>query len=151
MTNVDNLDEIFDWSGMKVWFIKKIVSRKIKSALDTQGIGRHTPEDRLRLITADLRAVSNYLGNKAFFLGDTPTEIDCTVFGIMAQCVYCARGSPFEKMINGNFIDLYLFVRNGKDKIKITDEFPNIKNYCTRMKEKYYSDWDNLLATSVKK
>lgn len=111
--NVENLGEIFEWSGIKLWLVKKVVSRKVKSALDTQGIGRHSPDDRLHLLTEDLRAVSNYLGNKPYFLGDIPTEIDCTIFGVMAQCVYCARGSPYEKMVIGNF-GLILFLQTVK-------------------------------------
>lgn len=78
-----------------------VVPRKVKNALYTQGIGRHTPEERFNLLIEDLRAVSIYLRDKPFFLGNVPTEIDCAVFGVMAQFVYCAPGSPYEKVING--------------------------------------------------
>lgn len=106
ITGLDQLDQILDMSGVKFWFIKKLISRRVKSALDTQGIGRHSPQDRLHLLTEDLRAVSIYLGDNPYFLGEEPTEIDCTIFGVMSQFVYCSPGSPFEKIINGEIFAL---------------------------------------------
>lgn len=101
ITALDQIDQIMDMSGIYYWFIKKVVSRQVKTALTNQGILRHTPEERLSLLTDDLKAVSTYLGENSFFLGEQPTEIDCAVFGVMAQFVYCAPGSPYEKIIRG--------------------------------------------------
>ncbi|XP_037033520.1 failed axon connections homolog [Bradysia coprophila] len=128
ITALDQIDQIMDMSGIAYWFIKKAVSRRVKTALTNQGILLHTPEERLGLLTGDLKAVSTFLGESSYFLGEEPTEIDCAIFGVMAQCVYCAPGSPYEKIVS--------------------EQFPNIKNYCERMKNKFYPDWDSLLKKS---
>lgn len=91
-----------DMSGVTFWFIKKVISRRVKTALTNQGILRHTPEERFGLLSADLKAISTFLGESPYFLGEEPTEVDCAIFGVMAQFVYCSPGSPYEKIISGN-------------------------------------------------
>ncbi|KAJ6648965.1 Failed axon connections like [Pseudolycoriella hygida] len=122
---LDQIDKIMDMSGITFWFVKKMISRRVKAGLTTRGILLHTPEERFGLLSADFKAISTFLGESSYFLGEEPTEADCVVFGFMAQFVYCAPGSPYEKIIN--------------------EQYPNIKNYCERMKNKFYPDWDSLL------
>lgn len=43
----------------------------------------------------------NYLGNKKFLMGDKPTEVDCSVFGQLAQLFWSSPGSPFDSLLNG--------------------------------------------------
>lgn len=45
-----------------------------------------------------------FAGDKHFFFGSTPTEVDCTLFGHLSQFVWQARRSPGEKLINGKLI-----------------------------------------------
>jgi len=96
-----------DGSGMKMWLIKKFVSRRVKSALNTQGIGLHSKEDRFHLLRQDLEAVSDYLGTKSFFLGDEPTQIDATVFGVLAQFLWAAPGSEFNRILCGKLLNFH--------------------------------------------
>ena len=42
-----------------------------------QGIGRLPPEQVAEIGKEDLRAISNYLGEKKFLMGDNPTKV-CT-------------------------------------------------------------------------
>jgi len=131
VTGASTLHEIMDGSSMKLWIIKTMVGRRVRSALNTQGIGLHSPEERFHLLRQDLEAVSDYLGTKSYFLGDDPTEIDCTLFGVLAQFIWAAPGSEFTRLI--------------------AEEFPSITAYCTRMKGKFWQDWDSLLPqTQVK-
>ena len=34
-------------------------------------------------------------------MGEKPTEMDCSMFGILAQVVWAMPGSPFESHMNG--------------------------------------------------
>jgi len=126
VTGLSSLSEIMDGSGIKLWLIKTMVSRKVKSALNTQGIGLHTPEERFQLLRQDLEAVADYLGTKDYLLGYQPTQIDATVFGVLAQFVWAAPGSQFNRVI--------------------TEEFPTLIAYVNRMKDKFWADWDSLIT-----
>jgi len=45
--------------------------------------------------------ISQLKGIKPFFMGDKPTEVDCSMFGMIAQMVWNMPDSPFEKLLNG--------------------------------------------------
>lgn len=40
-------------------------------------------------------------GTKPFFMGDKPTEVDCSMFGMIAQMVWNMPESPFEQLLEG--------------------------------------------------
>jgi len=90
------------------------------------GIGLHTEKEIVEFIKSDMRTVSQILGNKKYILGDEPCENDCAIFGIMAQFVWGLPGSPYEKFLH--------------------EELTNVKEYCIRIKEKYYPDWDEIIT-----
>lgn len=46
-------------------------------------------------------------GNKPFFMGDKPTEVDCSMFGMIAQVLWNMPDSPFEQLLEGK-MTLYL-------------------------------------------
>jgi len=52
------------------------------------GIGRHSLDEVAEFSFQDLDALSVLLGDKPFFNGDTPSTVDCTVFGHLAQFLY---------------------------------------------------------------
>ncbi|CAL4074119.1 unnamed protein product [Meganyctiphanes norvegica] len=103
-----------------------IMRRRVVSACHAQGIGRHTDQEVEDIVRKDLLALSTYLGDKPFLLGDEPSEVDCTMFGFMAQILWNYPGSPYEKLLN--------------------DEFVNIKAYVLRIKERLWPDWDSCLS-----
>nr|CAH0109178.1 unnamed protein product [Daphnia galeata] len=107
-----------------------ILVNKVKNQTIAQGMGRHSKEEAVEMGMKDLRAMSAYLGTKSYFMGEKPTEMDCSMFGILAQVVWAMPGSPFESHMNG--------------------EFSNLKNYCMRMKSKFWPDWDQCLASPQK-
>lgn len=43
-------------------------------------------------------------GEKAFLMGDEPSEVDCTVFGFLAQLKWNYPGSPYEAMLESRFL-----------------------------------------------
>lgn len=106
-------------------YVMPIVVRKMKGQASAQGMGRHSQEEVIEMGMKDLRAMSAYLGIKPYFMGDTPTEMDCAMFGTLAQIVWCMPGSPFEQHMKGEFI--------------------NLKDFCERMKDQFWPDWNQCL------
>ena len=47
----------------------------------------------------DLQALSTLLGDKQYFHRDSPTTIDCMIFGHLAQFLYIDIGFP-QKVLN---------------------------------------------------
>ena len=67
------------------------------------------------------------LGSQDYFVGQEPTVLDCSVFGLMCMLLYTS----------------------GEDNIyvqKIEQEWPNLKTHTERMRDRFYPDWDELLA-----
>ncbi|ODM93960.1 hypothetical protein Ocin01_12723 [Orchesella cincta] len=99
----------------------------IKTRFWEQGIGRHSQEEVTQIMTKKLQAVSTLLGNQKFFGGDEICEDDCGIFAVLAQCLWgLPDNSVYEKLMNG--------------------ECSNLKEYCLRIKEKLWADWDHCLA-----
>ncbi|MFH4984112.1 hypothetical protein AB6A40_010821, partial [Gnathostoma spinigerum] len=70
----------------------------------------------------DLKAISDYLGSKHYFAGFKPTRVDAALFGVLAQIVYAPYDLPH--------------------KTTIMEKHPNIKEYCDRIKERFWPDWE---------
>lgn len=49
----------------------------------------------------NIRLIST--GEKPFLMGKEPSEVDCTVFGFLAQLKWNYPGSPYETMLEGRF------------------------------------------------
>lgn len=99
--------------------------RQISKSLYLQGIGRHSAEEVHDIIERDLAAISFYLGDKPFLMGSDLCEVDCALFGSLAQIMWNYSGSPYETMV----------------KVK----YPNLKEYVLRVKERLWPDWDQCL------
>lgn len=48
-----------------------------------QGFGRHTVEELLQIVEADLQTLDTALGDKPFLLAESPASIDCAGFAII--------------------------------------------------------------------
>lgn len=105
-----------------------LIKPQVMGKLKQIGIGNHTPEEIYQLTEDDIRSVSLILGNKKYIIGDEPCEDDCAIFGMLGQVVFGAPGSSYERLVNG--------------------ECRNIKEYCERIKENVWPDWDSYLDRS---
>ena len=105
--------------------LKHMVGKIIKQA-EAQGIGRHSEEEVLKMAVEDLRALSVFLGDKPFMMGDKPSLIDCVLFGFVV-------------------VFLYTFPEENKVRAAIEKDFPNLKAHILMIKEKYWPDWDECL------
>ena len=120
----------FPFSGIMRAGFKVVAAVKLRPAfkanLQGHGMGRHSPEQIYRIAEKDITALSTFLGEKPFFMGENPTEVDAAIFGLMSQFAFAPVGTKEETLIK--------------------DEFPNITAYCERMRAKYWPDWDQLCA-----
>lgn len=94
--------------------------------LTALGVTAHTATEIYQITNDDLRAVSKLLGRKKFILGDEACEDDAAIFGVLAECLWGSPGSLMEKLMN--------------------EECTNLKEYCERMKETYWPDWESRMG-----
>ena len=88
-----------------------------------QTIGRHKMKELHKMSSADLAAMSQFLGDKLFYLGDRPTTIDCAILGHLAQFLYIDIGFPEEMFLK--------------------ETCPNLVRLVERLKEQLWPDWDD--------
>jgi len=114
---------------MKIPTVAKIFffyfSWKIKGNIKSQGFGLHSIPEQHKMASDDLRTTSKILGNRKFFGGDEPCEEDCAIFGVLVQALWVAPNSPYERIMEGECV--------------------NLKEYCERMKGKFWPDWSQCL------
>ena len=85
--------------------------------LSAHGIGRHTVEEVHQIGSADLMAISDFLGEKAFFFGAEPTGTDATVYAYLAQFLDIPFESPSTAVARGR---------------------KNLVDYCHRMRARFF-------------
>jgi glutathione S-transferase len=84
-----------------------------------QGMGRHTPDEVLGIGKADLQAISDYLGDRPFFMGNDPTLVDATLYAHLANIVHVRFTSALRDFSRA---------------------LPNLVAYCERMQTRYFPD-----------
>ncbi|XP_061192852.1 failed axon connections homolog [Saccostrea echinata] len=128
--NIPVLKSSAPLKGAGFWLYYWFVRRAIRSATWGHGIGRHSVEEVWGIGQADIEALSNYLGDKKYFMGDDPSEIDCSLFGMLTFLLVSMQGTRYETFTKENH--------------------PNLVSYFHRMKSTYWPDWDNLTTASDK-
>ncbi|XP_078695084.1 failed axon connections homolog isoform X3 [Branchiostoma floridae x Branchiostoma belcheri] len=127
--NFDKLQDLFELP----WFLMFLIRSgkgQIKKTLWAHGIGRHSKEDLRGIIEKDLKAISSFLGTKPYLMGEEPTEVDAAVFGQLSEIVWTTSGSYLHRIV--------------------TVDCPNLLAYCNRIKDRYWSDWDQLTNKTKK-
>jgi glutathione S-transferase len=83
------LDEKF--FGSMPFPLNKIIAFKahknVAQKLFSQGLGRHADAEIVDIGNQDLKALADFLGDKKYFLGDKPTTLDATAYGILSQMI----------------------------------------------------------------
>ncbi|ESO87889.1 hypothetical protein LOTGIDRAFT_126986, partial [Lottia gigantea] len=111
------------YTGIKLKILIFILSRVLRLEMWGHGIGRHSSKDIEQIGSEDLLALSTFLGEKKYFLGEEPREVDCAIFGMLVQIAYHMPGTPHERLIH--------------------DKYRNLLEYCERIKAKYWPDWED--------
>jgi glutathione S-transferase len=92
---------------------------RIKAQIRGHGIGRHTPEEVFELGKADIDALADFLGVKPYFMGDKPTSLDASAFGILVNTLACPIESPLKD---------YALSKN------------NLRVYCKNMQAEFFPE-----------
>ncbi|RUS77882.1 hypothetical protein EGW08_014356 [Elysia chlorotica] len=113
-------------------YVLYFIRRKVIKHMYAQGMGRHSTEEIKQKMLQDLQALSVQLGDKKFFMGDHPTEVDCSVFGMLTWLVFTSHDDVT--------LDL------------VKNQFPSLYQYTMRMKDAAWPDWDecNTKGATVK-
>lgn len=127
------IDEYNEWKKINASHQKgfgftvnfKMSQRKARSVLDHQGIGRHSKEEIYRIAEKDLRALSDYLGEKPYVMGAEATTVDCTAFGLLANILHAGLETPLSKLVK--------------------EELTNLGEYVDRLKGEFWADWDDVV------
>jgi glutathione S-transferase len=64
--------------------IKSLVRRRLRRTLHSQGLGRHSAEERTRLAERLFTSLASILGDKPYLLGTAPCSADTSVFAFVA-------------------------------------------------------------------
>lgn len=107
----------------------ELLSLQIQTRLEGVGLGRHTREEIYSIAKTDVKALALLLGDRQFFFGDKPHNIDIFVWSVLAECYYM----PWDNMI--------------KDYIK---EFKNLESFVDRMRQRFWPDWEQITAKPKK-
>jgi glutathione S-transferase len=87
--------------------------------LHAQGFGRHTPARIAELGVRSIDALSHLLGDKVFFMGETPSGVDATAFGVLAGVLTPFFDTPLRQL---------------------AETRPNLVAYVARMMQRYYPE-----------
>ncbi|CAD5117329.1 DgyrCDS6115 [Dimorphilus gyrociliatus] len=108
----------------QIWIIGRLINKRAKA----QGTGLHSKEKVIKVGLDDLRTISHFLGNsnKKYFLGETPSEVDATIFGFVTQFIYTFPDTDYDRVSK--------------------EKFKNLYSYCDRMREKFWPDWNECIT-----
>ncbi|KAK8747891.1 hypothetical protein OTU49_016213 [Cherax quadricarinatus] len=98
---------------------------RMRRALWHQGMGRHTFAQVQSIVRKDLTAVSEFLGERRYLMGEELDAVDCVVFAHLANIVYNYHRSPFY--------------------VIVTEELPNLAGYVKRVRQRLWPDWNKCL------
>ncbi|XP_077994953.1 failed axon connections homolog [Glandiceps talaboti] len=113
-----------------IWLVQKLARSSVKKAMYGHGLGRHSEDEIYSIAKKDIRALSVFLGDKKFLFGEEPCEEDCAIFGQLSQIVWQLSGSPQEILVKG--------------------DCKNLEDYCQRMKERFWPDWEQCIMGDQK-
>lgn len=108
-----------------------LFKRKVKAAakkVRAHGIGVHKPEEIEEFGHNDLMVLSDLLGDKPFFFGDTPTTLDVVAFANLVQVAF------MDKEVSYTLRDW------------MSENCNNLVEFCNRVKERAFPDWDEMCA-----
>lgn len=105
------------------WPLRRIVPplarRAVQKELWGHGLGRHSRDEIMAIGQADVDAIAVFLGDKTYFLGESPTSLDATAYAFLANILWAPVDSPIRR---------HAQVR------------PRLEAYCRRLQARYWPD-----------
>lgn len=115
-------DSFFGWMPALVRKpLAEFVRRGLRKELYGHGMGRHSPEQIYAFGIADLQSLSDWLGDKPWFHGDTPTRADATLAAYL--------NNLYKAPVKAST------VRDAAEKM------PNLKAYADRSLREWFPDF----------
>ena len=78
------------------YVIAPVARRSVRRQLLGHGIGKHTADEIHAVGIRDVRALADTLGDKPFFMGNEPTEIDAVAYGTLANIMIPPVDTPVK-------------------------------------------------------
>lgn len=83
--------------SLMIPLVMKVARKKVVKSIWTQGIGRHTPAEIYAMGAQILKAVSDFLGDKPFLMGEQVRTIDATVFAFLSGIIHVPIETPLKR------------------------------------------------------
>lgn len=93
--------------------------RRINSQITGHGAGRLTHEELFELGKEDIDSLADFLAGKPYFMGDQPTSLDASAYGILVNTLGCPIKSPLKDHALSH---------------------KNLLNYCRRMQAEFFPE-----------
>lgn len=88
------------------WIVPMMVRRDIARSLHGQGLGRHSTAEILAIARRDLLALSDFLGDRQYFLDQRVTTLDVVAYAFLAefilppiQCEFTDLARSFRNLV----------------------------------------------------
>ena len=75
----------------------RVIRKKVVASLHAQGVGRHAPADIYRRGAEDLDALSVMLGDRPYLLGERPTSVDASLYGMLVALWLFPVDTPIKR------------------------------------------------------
>lgn len=98
--------------------VAAMMRRRVHTMLRGHGLGLHDAEAVYALGAADLQALSNWLADGAFLMGDEPSTVDATVYGFVVNALHSMQ-TPLSLAAHSH---------------------TNLAAYCERMRARYFPE-----------
>lgn len=96
-----------------------MIRQDMQEQLRRQGMGRHTAEEVAHFGIQDMKAISDWMEEKPFLMGDKPTLVDATVYAYVANILE----APFKSEVKNFGLAT-----------------PNLLPYCERMRQRFFPE-----------
>jgi glutathione S-transferase len=103
---------------MRNQFIQELYDQIVKQ-LWGHGMGRHSEPEIYEIGRRDLSALSDFLGDKPFFMGEKATTLDAAAYGFLSRLMYDSLQSPLKEQA-----------------LKLD----NLQLFCQRVRAEFYTE-----------
>ncbi len=80
--------------------VPALAQKNMKNALDGNGLGRHSRDEIYEMANKDLKAISDFLANKPFLMGDKPSSIDAALYAFLCNIINVPLRSPMKDYVH---------------------------------------------------
>jgi glutathione S-transferase len=100
------------------WIVPPLARRGLRSEMRGHGMGRHGAAEIHAIGCRDVTAVADFLADKPFMLGESPTSLDATAHAFLANLLWAPVDSPIQRHARAR---------------------PTLEAFCQRMKARYFA------------